>query len=253
MRFVINLLINVIAIVSIASSYRTMVFRSHPTQLLRVSSVDSDEKELKIPVGDKNSKKSDNAVTWTAAIQSSCKVKETKRTVESYMALPASEYSVLTADQIVRLSDTEFKCTLGNLNFFGTKICPILYVTVEVFPDQARSEIIVTRAETVGSETAELINGTFSISAVNIVSAGIDKKGRKTLNSDTKLKIDVVVPQSKIPTRIIKSSGNFIMQSSLNIIVPTFIRILASDFKRWSAGNDSRDAVDGASLSIDQK
>lgn len=58
------------------------------------------------------------------------------------------------------------------MNFFGTKIQPILYVDVNVYPEFNRSEIVVRRAETVGSETADKVNGTFSISATNIVSAG---------------------------------------------------------------------------------
>ena len=58
------------------------------------------------------------------------------------------------------------------MNFFGTKIQPVLYVDVTVHPDHNRSEIVVLRAETVGSETAERVNGTFNISAINIVSAG---------------------------------------------------------------------------------
>ena len=38
------------------------------------------------------------------------------------------------------------------------------------------------------------------------------------------------------------------MQSSLNVIVPTFVRLLAYDFKRWSSGEDSRSAIEGATL-----
>jgi hypothetical protein len=59
------------------------------------------------------------------------------------------------------------------MNFFGTKIQPVLYVDVNVYPEFNRSEIVVRRAETVGSETADKVNGTFSISAINIVSAGM--------------------------------------------------------------------------------
>ena len=80
--------------------------------------------------------------------------------------------SVLSAQQITRLSDSEFKCELPTMNFFGTKIQPVLFVDVNVFPEFNRSEIVVRRAETVGSETAVKVNGTFSISAINIVSAG---------------------------------------------------------------------------------
>ncbi|KAJ1432688.1 hypothetical protein B484DRAFT_327156 [Ochromonadaceae sp. CCMP2298] len=166
------------------------------------------------------------------------------------MALPASQYSVLSAEQVVRLSDSDFKIVLGNLNFFGTKITPVLYVTVNVYPEEAKAEIIVTRAETTGSDMADAINGTFSITAVNTVTAGVNPKGKKTLSSDTKLQIDAIVPKSRFPLGVIKNGGNFVMQSSLNLIVPTFVRILASDFKRWSAGDDERTAVEGASLNL---
>ena len=59
-----------------------------------------------------------------------------------------------------------------------------------------KSEIAVHRAETIGSETALMINGTFSIEALNTVTAGVDEKQRKTLTSETTLKIDVIVPPS---------------------------------------------------------
>ena len=58
------------------------------------------------------------------------------------------------------------------MNFFGTKIQPVLYVDVTVYPALNRSEIVVLRAETVGSEMAERANGTFSINAITVVSAG---------------------------------------------------------------------------------
>jgi hypothetical protein len=78
------------------------------------------------------------------------------------MALPASQYSILSAEQIIRIDDTSFKCTLPTMNFFGTKITPVLFVDVFVYPDIATSKISVTRAETIGSETALAVNGTFS-------------------------------------------------------------------------------------------
>lgn len=174
-------------------------------------------------------------ITWSAAVKSSVWVREEaeRRTVKEYMALPATQYSVLSASQIERLSDTEFKATLGSMNFFGTKIVPVLFVCVNVIPEEHRAEIVVKRAETVGSEIAEKLSGTFTISAINLVSAGRDDKDRATLTSETNLLINVVVPEdAKVPRRLIQSGGNFIIQSSLNIIVPTFVRILAEDFKR---------------------
>ena len=51
------------------------------------------------------------SITWCAAKKSSVTVKEIKRSVEAYMGLPASEYSVLTSDSIKRVDDTNFKGT----------------------------------------------------------------------------------------------------------------------------------------------
>eukprot|EP01035_Chromulina_nebulosa_P019584 gene19584-25487_t len=164
------------------------------------------------------------------------------------MALPASEYSVLSAEQIIRLNDHQFKCVIGNMNFFGNIICPVLYVDVNVYPELSKAEIVVVKAETTGSEIAEKINGSFNVSAINIVSAGIDDKGRKTLTSDASVHIDVLVPESKVPMRLIRSGGNFLIQSSLSVLVTAFVRILAADFKRWSAGDNSRNAVEGVKL-----
>jgi hypothetical protein len=208
------------------------------------------------PDENKTSENNDNltssarrSLTWRAEKKSTVVVKEINRPVEAYMALPASQYSVLTSDSISRIDDTNFKANMPSMNFFGTVIRPVLYVDVTVYPEDAKSIIAVKRAETVGSPVAESINGTFNIKAINAVSAGIDGKNRKTLTSDTKLVIDVLIPESsKIPTGVLQKTGNFILQSSLNVIVPTFVRLLAFDFRRWSAGDDSRNAIDGATL-----
>ena len=40
-------------------------------------------------------------IVWTARAKGSVRVSEEKRTVEAYMALPASQYSILSAEQIV--------------------------------------------------------------------------------------------------------------------------------------------------------
>lgn len=252
----------VVASIQLAPSYRVRSFLPTAVSLrrgLHLTATTTEEPliESSFPAQESQESKSSKEaffgedaprVTWTAAAKGSVSVKDARRTVEEYMALPASQYSVLSAKQIERLSETEFKCTLGTMNFFGTKISPVLYVDVVVYPEDAKAEIIVARAETTGSEIADKISGTFSIRAVNTVFAGVDSKGKKTLNSETTLKIDVLVPPSNIPVKMIQSGGNFLMQQSLNVIVPTFVRILRADFNRWSSGEDDRSAVEGATL-----
>jgi hypothetical protein len=234
------------------SAHRPRIMRRQQTMVSQLEETPTQTPAATTPA-ENNNNNDNNAgrrVEWKAFAKSSVRVKETQRSVEEYMRLPATEYSVLSADQVQRLSDTSFKFNFPALNFFGNTIQPILYVDVDVQTGFNRSEIVVRRAETVGSEAAALVNGSFTINATNLVYAATDSKGRKTLNSETSLFIDVLVPpSSKVPHKVIQSTGNFLMQSSLNIIVPTFTRVLSSDFARWSAGNDSRTAVEGAVLS----
>ena len=212
--------------------------------LSKVSALDS----VSVEIDDKSIEKQ-KEVEWKAYKKSSVVVKEMERSVEAYMALPSTQYSVLASNSIERLDDRNFKATLPTMNFFGTKITPVLYVDVTVYPEEARSVISVQRAETIGSDTAEKINGTFNIEAINEVTAGKNEKDEKTLNSETSLKINVVVPSSsKLPMGVLRRTGNFLMQSTLNVIVPTFVRLLAFDFKNWSGGDDARNAIEGATF-----
>jgi len=182
-----------------------LMFKSSAYNLLSSKKRISILKNDVINIEEKSPQESPKLITWTASKFSKTVVKESKRTVEAYMALPSTEYSVLASDNIQRIDDSNFKAILPTMNFFGTKICPILYVDVTVYPDDAKSVIAVKRAETVGSDTALSINGTFSIEAINLVSAGIDEKNRKILTSNTNLKIDVIVPQSsKVPVGVIQ-------------------------------------------------
>ena len=77
----------------------------------------------------------------------------------------------------------------------------------------------------------------------------MDHQGRKTLSSDTKLEVNVEVPPSSFPLRVIQTGGNFIIQATLDVIVPTFVRVLSADFHRWSEGNDTRGAIEDATFS----
>lgn len=225
-------------------SFPSSELENSTTLLTEVPALDSKSVEK-----EETAKENRREVEWTAHKRSTVVVKEKRRSVEAYMALPSTEYSVLASDSIERLDDRNFKARLPTMNFFGTKITPVLYVDVTVYPNEARSVIAVKRAETVGSETAEKINGTFNIEAINEVSAGKNDKNEKTLNSETNLQINVVVPSSsKVPMGVLRRTGNFLMQSSLNVIVPTFVRLLAFDFRNWSDGDDERSAIDGASF-----
>ena len=49
-----------------------------------------------------------------------------------YMALPASQYSVLDAQRIERLDESTFRCYVGGLRLFSLVVEPVLTVSVVV-------------------------------------------------------------------------------------------------------------------------
>lgn len=54
--------------------------------------------------------------------------------VVEYMKLPASQYSVLDAERIVRVSEDTFRCYVYTIKFFTFEVCPVLLVKVEQQP-----------------------------------------------------------------------------------------------------------------------
>ena len=71
----------------------------------RPALLDSDE----TPLNDRASTKRPREVEWTAYKKSTIVVREKARSVEAYMALPSTEYSVLASDSIERLDERNFK------------------------------------------------------------------------------------------------------------------------------------------------
>lgn len=51
--------------------------------------------------------------------------------VAEYMTLPVSQYSVLDAAKIERISDETFRVQIGEVSFLGTKVIPIMTLTVK--------------------------------------------------------------------------------------------------------------------------
>lgn len=52
-----------------------------------------------------------------------------------YMRLPASQYSVLDAERIERVSEDTFRCYVYTIKFFSFEVCPVLLVKVEEQPN----------------------------------------------------------------------------------------------------------------------
>ncbi|GIL49906.1 hypothetical protein Vafri_6216, partial [Volvox africanus] len=92
---------------------------------------------------------------------------ESQRPLAEYMALPASQYSVLDARRIERVDDTTFRCYVGELRFFSWSVEPVITVSVTV--EQGGCTIRLLGCKLQGSRFVEDINDKFSATMTNVV------------------------------------------------------------------------------------
>lgn len=176
-------------------------------------------------------------------------VTEQQRALAEYMALPASQYSVLDARKIERLDDSTFRCYVGKLAFFGFSVEPV--ITVSVVVEDKGCTIKLLSAKLQGSRMIEDVNNKFTAQMTNVVrwSTTADP-AIKEISSDTSIEVAVQVPAwaGLIPTPSMEAAGSKVMQTTLNLMVPRFLEQLSKDYQLWAAGDDSRKPVGDGSL-----
>lgn len=180
-----------------------------------------------------------------AAQKHACKpVQEQQRELAAYMALPASQYSVLDARKIERLDDTTFKCYVGRLAFFGFSVEPV--ITVSVVVEERGCTIKLLSAQLQGSDAVQDINSKFTAQMTNVVrwqeTAAPDTK---EISSDTSIEVVVQVPGwfGFVPVSSIEAAGSKVMSTTVNLMVPRFLEQLQKDYQQWAAGDESRKPV----------
>lgn len=69
-----------------------------------------------------------------------------------YMALPASQYSVLDAQRIERLDEDTFRCYVGGLRLFSLVVEPVLTVSVVVGERGPTVKLLQTEVRSLGAQ-----------------------------------------------------------------------------------------------------
>jgi len=172
-------------------------------------------------------------------------LEELERPLADYMALPASQYSVLDAERIERIDDTTFKCYAHRFKFFNFEVGPVLLVRVEEQPDGCCIRLLSCTLE--GSPIVVAQNQKFSAGMVNRVSWRVSEKSptARQLVSDTTLEVtvDIPYPFRAIPVSAIEGSGNKVMSQILKVMLPRFLSQLGKDYNAWASGDSSRKPV----------
>ena len=184
----------------------------------------------------------ERVVSFSARSDSSHRLRERARPLAEYMALPASQYSVLDARRVERLDADTFVCYVGALRFFQFSVEPVLTLRVDVV--EGGCEICLLSCRIQGSRFVEQQNSKFSTTMKNSV-RWRDIEGddaHKELVSNIELNQELEVPRW-LPKAAVKYTGARLLQGILNAMVPSFLKQLEDDYTAWSDGDDSRQAL----------
>lgn len=154
------------------------------------------------------------------------------------MALPVSQYSVLDARRIERLSESTFRCYVDGFSFFSLKVDPV--VTVAVAPGARGPTVTLLDARLEGSPTALAASDRFDVTMTNAV-RWVDGEagGGLALTADTRIELRLDVPRwFAVPLPAVEAAGSRVMQRVLDVAVPRFLAQLAADYAKWAAGEE---------------
>lgn len=170
-------------------------------------------------------------------------VVEGQRPLEEYMALPASQYSVLDADKIERLDGETFRCHVGGIKFFNFCLEPVLTLRVQPHPKGCDISMLACKLD--GSDVVRAQNAKFASRMSNRVRWSVGADGvSKELVSETSVETDLQVPRwFVLPIAAIQSTGDKVMAGVLSAAVPKFLQQLERDYQVWASGDDTRKPV----------
>jgi hypothetical protein len=181
---------------------------------------------------------------FAATKQQSQFVSERQRALADYMALPASQYSVLDARKIERIDDKTFRCYVGGINFLNFSVEPVITVSVTV--EERGCTIRLLSCKLQGSQIVEDVNDKFTAQMTNVVRwEPTEDPLQKRIVSNTSIEVLVDVPgwMSLVPVGSIEAAGRQVMQSTLRLMVPRFLEQLKKDYELWASGDDSRKPI----------
>ena len=139
---------------------------------------------------------------------------------------------------------TKQSCYVGGLSFFNLRVEPVITVSVCVEPRGCTIRLLGCRLQ--GSPAAEDINDKFRATMTNVVRwAETSDAGVKEITSATDIEVTVAVPAwfAAAPVAGAEAVGSGVMRSTLNAMVPRFLKQLEKDYGAWAAGDTSRQPV----------
>ncbi|KAH0434351.1 hypothetical protein IEQ34_026846 [Dendrobium chrysotoxum] len=176
---------------------------------------------------------------FVARRSESSKVQQLQRPLADYMALPASQYSVLDAQRIERVDENTFRCYVYRIKFFTFEVCPVLVVRVEEEPYGCCIRLLSCKVMLFNTGLSLpvspflrcLCEVSFMFFCVSLKGRHLSK--RRMINSLVTVEIPFLF--RGIPTNAIESTGTQVLEQLLGIMLPRFLNQLVKDYQAWAS------------------
>jgi len=160
----------------------------------------------------------------------------------AYMMLPPEQYVLIPLPnkaKLDRIDSGNFRLRVPELQFLNVWVRPMCEASVDVTPNGV--VINVTKCHLEGSPEVERlgINKRYELQMRVVLSAREDTRGLKSVmvgRSDLSVWVDPPsIFRAMFPKRLMESTGNAVLRSSLNRLQETFLKGLAQDFELWAS------------------
>lgn len=171
----------------------------------------------------------------------------------AYMSLPPEQYVLIPLPnnaKLERINGGNFRLKVQELQFLNVWVRPLCEAKVDVTKEGVIIE--VTKCVLEGSpEVKRLdINSRFEVSMKVVLSAKEDSRGlRSVMVGRSELNVWVDPPsifRTLFPKRLMESTGNSVLRTSLNALQTTFLKGLALDYDKWASDPEYRKTRENA-------
>lgn len=180
-------------------------------------------------------------LNWQAETFSTSDVMISENTMRSYFSNPQLPFTLSASHvNITHISGNNYMSISPTINVFGNEFVPVLFYEVTQEPDNKFVSMKVTGSEMRGGTVASKISQFYSLTSCTEIyakstadnpseSEGSPESFQVAARADIHVNIRFPKEKNKIPVRILKSAGNYLLQNYLNSLGPNLLKNIVAD------------------------
>jgi len=178
-------------------------------------------------------------LNWQAETFSTSDMMISESSLHSYFSNPNLPFNLSASTvNITHISGNNYMSISPSINVFGNEFIPVLFYEVTQEPNNKFVSMKVIRSEMRGGSIAQKISEFYSLtsnteisakSTTTTTAAADHESYQVSARADIRVNIRFPKEKNKIPIRILKSAGNYLLQNYLNTLGPNLLKNIVAD------------------------